>query len=85
MCLTIENATLVICPWSSYYDFNHSGYSKYAIHPITRINATELNLDRLRHNQDLENLIDEAPTVVDNVAVLYHTTTSAPYDLPNNK
>ena len=38
-----------------------------ATHPVIRINATELNLDRLRHNQDLENLIDEAPTVVDNI------------------
>ena len=38
-----------------------------ATHPVIRINATELNLDSLRQNHDLENLIDEAPTVVDNI------------------
>jgi len=52
-----------------------------AIHPIIRVNATELYVYRLRNNKDLEAFIDEISAVVDNKSLLelYNTATSEPY------
>lgn len=52
-----------------------------AIHPIIRVNATELYVYRLRNNKDLEAFIDEISAVVDKKSLLelYNTATSEPY------
>ena len=52
-----------------------------AIHPIFRLNATELYVYRLRNMQELDTFIDEASTVLDKKTVLelYHIATSEPY------
>jgi hypothetical protein len=48
-----------------------------AIHPIMRVNATELYVYRLRNNTDLESFIDEVSAVVDKKTLLelYHIAT----------
>ena len=52
-----------------------------ALHPIIRVNATELFVYRLRNMKDLETFIDEVSAVVDKKTLLdlYHTATSEPY------
>ena len=41
-----------------------------AIHPIIRVNATELYVYRLMNNKDLESFIDEVSAVVDKNTLL---------------
>ena len=52
-----------------------------AIHPIIRVNATELYVYRLRNNRDLESFIDEVSAVLDKKTLLelYNIATSKPY------
>ncbi|MFM7981844.1 MAG: ATPase/DNA packaging protein, partial [Candidatus Fonsibacter sp.] len=52
-----------------------------AIHPIMRVNATELFVYMLRNMKDLDTFIDEVSAVVDNNTLLnlYHTATAEPY------
>ena len=52
-----------------------------AIHPIIRINATELFVYRLRSYKDLETFIDEVSAVYDKKTLLqlYNTATSEPH------
>ena len=52
-----------------------------AIHPIIRVNATELYVYRLRNMRDLETFIDEVTAVLDKKTLLelYHMATSEPY------
>lgn len=52
-----------------------------AIHPIIRVNATELFVYRLRNMKDLDTFIDEVSAVMDKKTLLdlYHTATSEPY------
>ena len=52
-----------------------------AIHPIIRVNATELYVYRLRNNKDLESFIDEVSAVLDKKTLLelYNIATSKPY------
>ena len=52
-----------------------------ALHPIIRVNATELFVYRLRNMNDLETFIDEVSTVVDKKPSLelYHTATNKHY------
>ena len=51
-----------------------------AIHPIIRVNATELYVYRLRNMKDLDTFIDEVSAVLDNKSLLeiYHMATSEP-------
>ena len=52
-----------------------------AIHPIIRVNATELYVYRLRNMKDLETFIDEVSAVLDKKTPLElnHIATSEPY------
>ena len=52
-----------------------------AIHPIIRVNATELFVYRLRNYKDLETFIDEVSAVYDKKTLLqlYNTATSEPH------
>ena len=52
-----------------------------AIHPIIRVNATELYVYRLRNMKDLDTFIDEVSTVLDKKSLkeIYHMATSEPY------
>ena len=52
-----------------------------AIHPIIRVNATELYVYRLRNMKDLDTFIDEVSAVFDKKSLLeiYHMATSEPY------
>ena len=52
-----------------------------AIHPIIRINATELYVYRLRNYKDLETFIDEVSAVYDKNTFLdfYNIATSEPH------
>ena len=52
-----------------------------AIHPIIRVNATELYVYRLRNNKYLESFIDEVSAVLDKKTLLelYNIATSKPY------
>ena len=52
-----------------------------AIHPIIRINATELYVYRLRNYKDLETFIDEVSAVADKKTLLdiYNLATSEPH------
>ena len=52
-----------------------------AIHPIIRVNATELYVYRLRNYKDLETFIDEVSAVADKKTLmeLYTMATSEPY------
>ena len=52
-----------------------------ALHPIIRVNATELFVYRLRKMNDLDTFIDEVSAVVDKKTLLelYHTATSEPH------
>jgi GTPase SAR1 family protein len=52
-----------------------------AIHPIIRINATELYVYRLRNYKDLETFIEEVSAVADKKTLLdlYNVATSEPY------
>ena len=52
-----------------------------AIHPIIRVNATELYVYRLRNMKDLDTFIDEVSAVLDKKTLLelYHLATSEPY------
>ena len=61
----------MICTITAIEKFN-------ALHPIIRVNATELFVYRLRNMKDLDTFIDD---VLDKKAVLqiYHTATSEPY------
>jgi hypothetical protein len=52
-----------------------------AIHPIIRVNATELYVYRLRNMKDLDTFIDDVSAVLDKKSLLeiYHMATSEPY------
>ena len=52
-----------------------------AIHPIIRVNATELYIYRLRNYRDLETFIQEVSAVADKKTLLelYHMATNEPY------
>ena len=52
-----------------------------AIHPIIRVNATELYVYRLRHTTDLETFVDEVSAVYDKktLLALYHAATEEPF------
>ena len=52
-----------------------------SIHPLIRVNATELYLYRLRNYKDLETFIDEVSAVADKKTLmeLYNLATSEPY------
>ena len=52
-----------------------------AIHPIIRINATELYVYRLRNQKDLDTLIDEVSALIDKKSLLniYKKCTEQPY------
>ena len=52
-----------------------------AIHPIIRINATELYVYRLRNQKDLDTLIDEVSALIDKKTLLniYKQCTDKPY------
>ena len=54
------------------------------IHPIKRINATELCIDMLNTTNDLEELIDEVSTIVgNNILFAFYQTYS--FQFTNNK
>ena len=52
-----------------------------ALHPIIRVNATELFVYKQRNMKDLETFIDEVSAVLDKKTLLamYHTATGEPY------
>ena len=52
-----------------------------AIHPVIRVNATELYVYRLRNQKDLDTLIDEVSAVLDKKTLLniYKKCTEQPY------
>ena len=52
-----------------------------AIHPIIRVNASELYVFRLRNYQDLQTFIDEVSALIDKKSLLemYHLATEAAY------
>jgi hypothetical protein len=52
-----------------------------AIHPIIRVNATELYVYRLRNHNDLDKFIEEVAAVIDKKTLLkiYKETTAEPY------
>ena len=52
-----------------------------AIHPIIRVNATELYVYRLRNYKDLETFIDEVSAVYDKktLTALYNAATEEPF------
>jgi hypothetical protein len=52
-----------------------------SIHPLIRVNATELYIYRLRNHKDLETFIDEVSAVADKKTLmeLYNLATSEPY------
>ena len=52
-----------------------------AIHPIIRVNATELYYYRLRNTKDLDTFIEEASAVLDKKTLLqlYNTATLEPH------
>ena len=52
-----------------------------AIHPVIRVNATELYVYRLRNQEDLDTLIDEVSAVLDKKTLLniYKQCTAEPY------
>jgi carboxylesterase type B len=52
-----------------------------ALHPIIRVNASELYVFRLRNYQDLQTFIDEVSAIVDKKSLLemYNLATNAPY------
>ena len=52
-----------------------------AIHPIIRVNATELFVYRLRNTKDLDTLIEEVSAVLDKKTLLqlYNLATSEPH------
>ena len=52
-----------------------------SIHPLIRVNATELYIYRLRNYKDLETFIDEVSAVADKKTLmeLYNLATSEPY------
>ena len=52
-----------------------------SLHPIIRVNATELYVYRLTNNKHLEAFIDEVSAVVDKKTLLelYHIAISGPY------
>ena len=52
-----------------------------AIHPIIRVNATELYLYKLRNMKDLDTVIGEVSAVFDKTTLfeLYHRATAEPY------
>ena len=52
-----------------------------AIHPIIRVNATELYVYRLRNMKDLDTFIDEVSAVLDKKTLLelYNIATAEPY------
>ena len=52
-----------------------------AIHPIIRVNATELYVYRLRNTKDLETFVDEVSAVYDKktLLALYNAATEEPF------
>ena len=56
-----------------------------AIHPIIRVDATELYVYRLRNMKDLDSFIDEVSAVFDNKTLLniYNIATSEPFSFLN--
>ena len=52
-----------------------------AIHPIIRVNATELYVYRLRNTKDLDTFVDEVSAVYDKktLLALYNTATEEPF------
>ena len=52
-----------------------------SIHPLIRVNATELYVYRLRNQKDLDTFIDEVSAILDKKTLLklYKKATSAPY------
>ena len=52
-----------------------------SLHPLIRVNATELYIYRLRNHKDLETFIDEVSAVADKKTLmeLYNLATSEPY------
>ena len=56
-----------------------------AIHPIIRVNATELYVYRLRNTKDLDTFIEEVSAVLNNKSLLelYHIATSEPHSFLN--
>jgi hypothetical protein len=54
-----------------------------AIHPIIRVNATELYVYRLRNRKDLETFVDEVSAVYDKktLLALYKAATEEPFNV----
>ena len=52
-----------------------------SLHPIIRVNATELYVYRLRNQKDLDTFIEEVSAVLDKKTLLelYNIATSEPY------
>ena len=52
-----------------------------AIHPITRVNATELYVYRLRNTKDLDTFVEEVSAVYDKktLLALYNAATEEPF------
>ena len=52
-----------------------------ALHPIIRVNASELFVFRLRNNQDLQTFLDEVSALIDKSTLLemYRLATKDPY------
>ena len=52
-----------------------------AIHPIIRVNATELYVYRLRNDKDLETFVEEVSAVYDkkSLMALYNAATEEPF------
>ena len=52
-----------------------------AIHPIIRVNATELYVYRLRNAKDLDTFVDEVSALYDKktLLALYNTATEEPF------
>ena len=52
-----------------------------SIHPLIRVNATELYVYRLRNQKDLETFLDEVSAILDKKTLLklYKKATSEPY------
>ena len=54
-----------------------------AVHPIIRVNATELYVYRLRNTKDLETFVEEVSAVYDKktLLALYNAATEEPFGL----
>ena len=69
----------MICSWKTRWYIGYNSITKaFILHPVIRVNATQLPIFRLRNKKELDSIVEELSALADTKTILeiYHAATA---------